>query len=194
MSDSENESMIHGTTKLTGPDNYTVWNGSLQAALAAKNLIEHISEDLSTIQAATTLRYPLSSTPTTSEMQKQQGALYKDKQRQGTTFGIIYHSLSTVVQNRIPDNKVQWLQPNPKALYEWLQNTYSASSAARQAELWQSAWEMRGEENEDPQGGLAATVTIPQSPHKIIINSAASDHWICDKSLLRNLSTLDKPR
>ena len=142
MSDSENETMVHGTPKLSGPDNYTIWNRSLQAVLAAKNLIEHISEDLSTIQATTSLRYPLSATPTTSEMQKQQAALYRDKQRQGTTFGIIYHSLTTVVQNRIPDNKVQWLQPDPKALYQWLQATYSASSAAGQAELRKSSWRM----------------------------------------------------
>ena len=136
MSDIEIETVVHGTTKLNGPDNYTVWNRSLQASLAAKNLIEHISEDLSVIQAATTLRYPLSNTPTASELQKQQAALYRDKQNQGTTFGIIYHSLSTAVQNRIPDSKVQWLNPHPKALYQWLQETYSASTAARQAELW----------------------------------------------------------
>lgn len=156
MSDSEIETTAHGSTKLVGPDNYTIWERSLLAALSGKNLIEHISESLSTIQAATTLRYPVSSTPTTSEEQKHHAALYRDKQNQGTTFGIIYHSLSTIVQNRIPDDKVKWLKPDPKALYDWLQTTYSASTAARQAELWKSAWEMRAEENEDPSAGLAA--------------------------------------
>jgi transposase InsO family protein len=156
MSDTEFETVVHGTTKLAGPDNYSVWNRSLLAALAAKNLIEHISEELSVIQAATTLRYPVSSPATASELQKLQAAFYRDKQNQGTTFGIIYHSLSTVVQNRIPDSHVQWLKPEPKRLYNWLQTTYSASSAARQAELWKGAWEMRGEENEDPQAGLAS--------------------------------------
>jgi len=156
MSDSEIETMAYGSTKLVGPDNYTIWERSLLAALSGKNLIEHISEPLSTIQAATTLRYPVSTTPTTAEEQKHHAALYRDKQNQGTTFGIIYHSLSTIVQNRIPDDKVKWLKPDPKALYDWLQTTYSASTAARQAELWKSAWEMRAEENEDPSAGLAA--------------------------------------
>lgn len=156
MSDSEIETMAHGSTKLAGPDNYTTWERSLLAALSGRNLIEHISEDLSTIQAATTLRYPVSEPSTTSETQKQNAALYRDKQNQSITFGVIYHSLSTIVQNRIPDDKVKWLKPDPKTLYLWLQETYSASTAARQAELWKGAWEMRAEENEDPSAGLAA--------------------------------------
>lgn len=156
MSDFAIETLVGGTTKLTGPDNYTAWNRSLQAALLSKNLIEHISEDLHTIQEATRLRYPLSTTPTTSEVKEQGAALYRDKQQQGTTFGIIYHSLSTTVQNRIPDHKVTWHQPAPKALYSWLQETYSATSPARQAELWKDAWSVRVEENQDPQAGLAS--------------------------------------
>lgn len=156
MADSEIDNMVHGSTKLAGPDNYTTWERSLMATLAGRNLIKHIIEELSTNQAATTLRYPISNPATTSEEQKQNAALYKDKQNQGTTFGIIYHSLLTIVQNRIPDSKVQWLKPNPKVSYEWLQTTYSASTAARQAELWKSAWDMMAEENEDPSAGLAA--------------------------------------
>lgn len=156
MSDINLDSMAIGTTKLTGPDNYTAWNRSLQAALLGKNLIEHISEELSTIQDETRLRFPINSSSPASEIKELASALYRDKQHQGTTFGIIYHSLSTIVQNRIPESKIDWLKPAPKLLYDWLKETYSATSPARQAELWKDAWSLRVEENQDPQAGLAS--------------------------------------
>jgi hypothetical protein len=156
MSDLQTETLVQGTTKLSGPDNYSVWNRSLLAALTAKSLINHITKDLSVIQAATSLRHPVSEPPTASEQQKRATALFKDEENRGTAFSIVYHSLSTAVQNRIPEDKTDWFNPDPKALYQWLQATYSASTAARQAELWMSAWETRVEENDDPQTALAS--------------------------------------
>ncbi|RXK40381.1 hypothetical protein M231_02364 [Tremella mesenterica] len=46
--------------------------------------------------------------------------------------------------------------------------------------------------NEDAYIALASTIASG-NPHKITINSAASDHFICDKTLLHNLSPLARP-
>jgi hypothetical protein len=48
-----------------------------------------------------------------------------------------------VVQNRDPDDEIKWEDANPKALYDWIEKDFGASSSSRQAELWSMVWALK---------------------------------------------------
>src|SRR3954451_2002409 len=59
------------------------------------------------------------------------------------------------VQNQGPNDKVDTKDPNPKALYTWLQQEFGATSVSRQSELWSMVWGVKVDEGEDPNPVLA---------------------------------------
>ena len=69
---------------------------------------------------------------------------------------LIYNSLSMTVQNQVPNDKVDTKDPNPKALYTWLQQEFGATSVSLQSELWSMVWGVKVDEGEDPNPVLAS--------------------------------------
>lgn len=136
--------------RLLGADNFTVWHRKVQAGLLAGSLIEHIHKDLMTFKAEVTARHIVSDSPLPAEQTRRAEALHRVEDKQNQAFSFIYNLLSESIQNRLPEDLCDFISPNPRSLYRWLRDEYSASSGARQAELRAEAWSTHIEENVDP--------------------------------------------
>lgn len=136
--------------RLQGADNFTVWHRKVKAGLLSGSLIEFIHKDLGVIKAETISRHILSDPPLPAEQTRRAEALHKVNEKQNQAFSFIYNSLSESIQNRLPDELCDFAFPDPRSLYHWLRAEYSASSGARQAELWAEAWSTHIEENINP--------------------------------------------
>jgi hypothetical protein len=58
--------------------------------------------------------------------------------------------------NHVPDDKIKWEDARPKALCDWLDKEFGASSSSRQAELWSMVRGVKVNEEEDPNTGLTS--------------------------------------
>ena len=135
MSDTE-ENKTGKVVELRGPDNFTIWKRAIRASLAAKNLNPYVTKEPSDIITEILQRYPVSVPPLPIEISKRMEATNKCEDKQAQAFGVLYNSLSTVVQNGIPEMWINWDNPQPKGLFEFLEKEYGASSGTRRAKLW----------------------------------------------------------
>jgi hypothetical protein len=156
MSDSEEEKSGKGVVVLKGADNFVGWKRNLQMKLASKELDEYLDKVPASILSETLGRIVTSEEPTPAEQTKINEAGYKCHRKAVTATTLIYNSLSSTVQNKVPNDKVDTKDPNPKALYKWLQQEFGATSVSRQSELWSMVWGMKVDEGEDPNPVLAS--------------------------------------
>jgi hypothetical protein len=151
MSDTDEEKVVvKGATELKGPDNFVQWKRSLRTKLASKGFIEYLTKEPNKVLEESTARVVVSSPPTAAEQSKLNEVKYKCEKHKVSAATIIFNSLSTVVQNRVPESKIRWEDANPKGLYDWLEKEFGASSSSRQAELWSMVWGVKVGEEEDP--------------------------------------------
>ena len=132
MSDSEDETKVgKGVIVLKGADNFVGWKRNLQMKLASKELDEYLDKAPAVILSETLGRIVTSEEPTPAEQTKINEAGYKCHRKAVTATTMIYNSLSMTVQNQVPNDKVDTKDPNPKALYKWLQQEFGATSVSR---------------------------------------------------------------
>ena len=136
MSDLEEESTTSGPTQLKDQDNYTEWSQEILAKLAEKNLTRYVYKPSLQIRSELIARYnPTGAVlSTATERLKEADILQKHDNQLNHSFSIIYHSLSAYIRRRIPkvgEKVVDWQNPQPKTLWDYLQKEYGASSQVR---------------------------------------------------------------
>ena len=118
MSDSEDETKVGKGGKLVivlkGADNFVGWKRNLQMKLASKELDEYLDKVPASILSETLGRIVTSEEPTPAEQTKINEAGYKCHRKAVTATTLIYNSLSSTVQNKVPNDKVDTKTPTQR--------------------------------------------------------------------------------
>ena len=122
--------------RLIDQNNHALWVKALKRAIGKNpNLYEYLGKLPEEISDAEVNRIVVSDPVTPAEQTKRNAAIQQCQLHAREALNVILDSVSDNVADSLPDKLTDCDSPQPKLLFEWLDNRYGSATGTRQADL-----------------------------------------------------------